>query len=252
MLLSRTRILGRKRIVIATAIVAALGAFCALALIGPTSQTFGQSPHSANAATHGVAVVDISYIFKNHARFRNSMESMKKEMDNIEVQLKAKREQISKIEEERNKYNVGSEQYKQLDERLAREMADFNLEMTRLRKDFLDREAKEYYKAYLEIVDSVSQYARARNIGMVIRFNGEPVDPNRREDVLREINKPVVFQNQVDITPDVLNLVNRDLQQAARPTQPQPGQMMPGQPGPGQPNPGQPKAGGTGSMLPIR
>jgi hypothetical protein len=28
--------------------------------------------------------------------------------------------------------------------------------------------------------------------------------------VLREINKPVVFQNQVDITPDILLLLNRD------------------------------------------
>jgi hypothetical protein len=36
------------------------------------------------------------------------------------------------------------------------------------------------------------------------------VDPNRRDDVLREINKPVVVQDQIDITPDVLALINRD------------------------------------------
>ncbi|MEX2315530.1 MAG: OmpH family outer membrane protein [Pirellulales bacterium] len=228
---------------------------------GPSSPAFGQSRDSLNAATHHVAVVDISYIFKNHAAFRNSMDNMKKEMDNIEVQLKGKREQIGKIEEERNKFNVGNDQYKKLDEQLAREMANFNLEMTRLRKDFLDREAKEYYKTYLEVVDAVTQYARARNIGLVIRFNGDPVDPNRREDVLREINKPVVFQNQIDITPDVLKLLNRDV--AAVPGQPRVGQLQPGQPQtaiqPGiQPGiaPGQPRQGqvqpGTGSMLPPR
>ncbi len=41
---------------------------------------------------------------------------------------------------------------------------------------------------------------------------------NRREDVLREINKPVVFQNQIDITPDVLALLNRDQRAAQQPT----------------------------------
>jgi Skp family chaperone for outer membrane proteins len=100
-------------------------------------------------------------------------------------------------------------------------MAEFNLEMTGLRKDFLDREAKEYYKTYLEVVDAVGVYAQQRNIGLVIRFNGDPVDPNRREDVLREINKPVVFQNRIDITPEVLQLLNRDV--AARPAGAQPG-----------------------------
>jgi hypothetical protein len=90
--------------------------------------------------------------------------------------------------------------------------------MGRLRKDFLEREAKVYYQTYLEVVDAVNTYAKRQNIGLVLRFNGEPVDPNRREDVLREINKPVVVQDQVDITPDVLMLLNRD-QQAARPAQ---------------------------------
>jgi len=57
-----------------------------------------------------------------------------------------------------------------------------------------------------------------------LRFNGDPPDPNNRDDVLREINKPVVYQNGIDITPDVLADLNRSaapggvLPQAIRPT----------------------------------
>jgi Skp family chaperone for outer membrane proteins len=192
------------------ALMAAVALMCFASFDG-RSAAYGQSQHSQNAATHGVAVVDISYVFKNHARFRAAMEGMKKDMETIEVQLKGKRDQIAKIEEQRNTFNPGTDQYKQLDTQLAREMAEFNLEMTGLRKDFLDREAKEYYKTYLEVVDAVGVYAQQRNIGLVIRFNGDPVDQNRREDVLREINKPVVFQNRIDITPEVLQLLNRDV-----------------------------------------
>ncbi len=63
----------------------------------------------------------------------------------------------------------------------------------------------------------------------MLRFNGEPIDPNRRDDVLREINKQVVMQDSIDITLDVLVLLNsRDqsspqqpaASQAIRPTQP--------------------------------
>jgi Skp family chaperone for outer membrane proteins len=95
--------------------------------------------------------------------------------------------------------------------------------MGKLRKEFLEREAKVYYQTYLEVVDAVKYYAKRQNIGLVLRFNGEPVDPNRRDDVLREINKPVVVQDQIDITPDVLALLNRDQSgtQATRPVQSQ-------------------------------
>jgi Skp family chaperone for outer membrane proteins len=215
MLFLRERIVNRKPLILAAAALAAI--------LLSDSSTLSQAPtavspsmHGVNAPKHGVAVVDISYIFKHHARFRAAMDGMKQEMDAIEAQLKAKRDQITKIEEERNKFNPGSTEYKQLDNSLAEQMAGFNVEMTRLRKEFLDKEAKEYYKTYLDVVDAVQRYAGDRGIGLVIRFNGEPVDPNRREDVLREINKPVVFQNRVDITPDVLNDLNRDTAAAMR------------------------------------
>jgi len=183
------------------------------------TQTWAQNPAGANASKHGIAVVDVSYIFKEHARFRSTMEGMKKEMETIESELKADRDKIAQTEEQRKSYSVGSAEYKQFDEQVARAKADFNLKMTRLRKDFLEREAKIYYQTYLEVNSVVKYYAERHNIGLVVRFNGEEPDPNRREDVLKAINKPVVFQNQIDITPDILALLNRDgaQQQATNP-----------------------------------
>jgi Skp family chaperone for outer membrane proteins len=167
-----------------------------------------QNPASANATKHGIAVIDVSYIFKKHDRFRATMDAMKKEMETTEADLKAERDKIGQKEEQRNTYNAGSAEYKQLDEQLARDMSEFNLKMTKIRKEFLEREAKVYYQTYLEVNKAVAYYAEHHDIGLVIRFNGEPVDPNKREDVLREINKPVVYANQIDITPDVLALLN--------------------------------------------
>ena len=170
----------------------------------------GINPAGSNASKYNIAVVDISYIFKKHERFKATMESMKKEMETIEGELKGDREKIAGQEQQRNQFNAGSAEYKKMDEDIARQMAEFNLKMGKLRKEVLEREAKVYYQTYLEVVDAVKYYAKRQNIGLVLRFNGEPVDPNRRDDVLREINKPVVVQDQIDITPDVLALINRD------------------------------------------
>jgi Skp family chaperone for outer membrane proteins len=199
---------------------AALAAVLTLSVESSHAQNQVQNSWSANASKHGVAVIDISYIFKKHDRFRATMDAMKKEMEATEADLKAERDKIAQKEEQRNTYNAGSPEYKQMDEQLARDMSEFNLKMTKIRKEFLEREAKVYYQTYVEVSQAVGVYAQHHDIGLVIRFNGEPVDPNKREDVLREINKPVVFQNQVDITPDVLALINST---GAAPTAARPG-----------------------------
>ncbi|NOY42929.1 MAG: OmpH family outer membrane protein [Planctomycetes bacterium] len=183
-------------------------AFASIATPTVAQQSTGAGP-SANASRYGIAVVDVSYIFKEFQQFRTAMDGMKKEMEAAEGQLKAERDAVQAKEEQRKQYKPGSPEDKQLDEEIARAKADFNLKAGRIRKDFLEREAKVYYQTYMQVSNAVQHYAQQHNIGLVIRFNGDPVDPNRRESVLQAINKPVVAQNNIDITPDVLALLNR-------------------------------------------
>ena len=210
-LVSRPVLLTRNQAVMAIALAAAL-TMCGFvhAQQGVPAQAVGPNPAGANASKYNVAVVDISYIFKKHERFKATMGHMKKEMETNEGELKGDREKIAAQEQRRNQVKAGPAEFKKMDEDIARQMAEFNLKMGKLRKEFLEREAKVYYQTYLEVVDAVKYYAKRQNIGLVLRFNGETVDPSRRDEVLREINKPVVLQDQIDITPDVLALINRD------------------------------------------
>ena len=168
-----------------------------------------ESGPSANAPRYGYAVVDITYIFKNFAKFNSQMEGMKTAMEAADSQLKADRDTVASKEQMREQYNPGSPEFKQVDEEIARLKAEFQLKAGKIRRDFLEREAQVYYSTFNEVSNAVQYYAQQHNIGMVLRFNGDSIDPNNREDILRAINKPVVFQNNVDITPDVLALLNR-------------------------------------------
>lgn len=168
-----------------------------------------QSGPSANAPRYGYAVVDVTYIFKNFTKFNSQMEQMKSSMEAADTQLKTDRDTVASKEQAREQYNPGSPEFKQVDEEIARLKAEFQLKAGKIRRDFLEREAQVYYSTFMEVSNAVQYYAQQHNIGMVLRFNGDSIDPNNREDILRAINKPVVFQNNVDITPDVLALLNR-------------------------------------------
>lgn len=167
-----------------------------------------QHPEAVNAPKFGIAVVDISYIFKEHKQFIATMEGMKAEMEGIQGKLKSKRDSIAKMEEARNRLDPGSPDYKKLDNELATAKSNFNLEMDRLRKDLMERESKVYFSTYQKVSYAIANYAKQRNIGLVLRFNGDKPDPNKRPDILKDINKPVVYENNIDITRDILAIIN--------------------------------------------
>ena len=175
-----------------------------------TSALAQQQPSpSANASRYGIAVVDINYIFKNYSQFKTAMDGIKADIEKAEVTLKTDREAIQAKEEKAKQYQSSSAEFRQLDEEVARLKADFNIRAGRTRKDFQEREAKVYYQTYLQVSSTVQYYAQQNNIGLVLRFNGDQVNPDRPEAILKAINKPVVSQNNIDITPDVLAILNR-------------------------------------------
>ncbi len=182
----------------------------ALLFVGPLTQTVrAQSGPGANASRYGIAVVDISYIFKEYSRFKAQIDSMKNEVQVVETRLRTDRQGIAKSEERLKQFKPGSPEYKQLDEQVSRQKADFNLSATRDRKDFMEREAKIYHQTYLEVSQAITFYAQRHNIGLVLRFNGDPIQDSERANVLRQINKPVIFQNGIDITPDILAVLRQ-------------------------------------------
>ena len=162
----------------------------------------------ANPSAH-VAVIDVGYVFKNHARFKQAMDKMKDEVMAAENGLKAERDRINGLMEQLKGFNVGTPEYKKLEAEVAKAQGDFSVNAQLQKKDFMDREAKVYLQVYNEIERAVSQFAREHGIAVVHRFDGDPVDSADRNRILGSITKPIVYYDpQIDITPDVLKMLN--------------------------------------------
>jgi Skp family chaperone for outer membrane proteins len=163
---------------------------------------------AATPASH-VAVIDVGYIFKNHTRFKGAMDKMKDEVLAAENALKAERDRINGLMEQLKGFNVGTPEYKKLEAEVAKAQGDFSVNAQLQKKDFMDREAKVYFQVYSEVERAVSQFARDNGIAVVHRFDGDPVDSSDRNRILGSITKPIVYYDpQIDITPDVLRMLN--------------------------------------------
>ncbi|MEN0110475.1 MAG: OmpH family outer membrane protein [Planctomycetota bacterium] len=191
-----------------TPLVAAIAALVAGSVL--CAPAAAQMAASANASQYGIAVVDINYIFKNHEKFRSAMDGMKEDFKQVEAGVKGSQQRIAQLNEQKKAFKPGTPQFKDLDEQITRGTADLQVEVAQKRKQLVEREAQIYYQTYLEVQAAIKRYAEYKKIGLVVRFNGEEADPANRESILRSINKAVHFQNQIDITPDILAMLNRN------------------------------------------
>ncbi len=171
----------------------------------------------ASASRYHIAVVDISFIFKNYPTFTSQIEKLKTEMESADGALRAERDRLVQLEEERNTKKPGTPEFKQLDENLARLKAEFSIKQGTVRRDFLEKEALVYFTCYNQVSAKVKAYADQHDIGLVLRFTGDDVvDKNAttnpdRDAVMRMIMQPIIHQNHIDITPDVLMTMGVDV-----------------------------------------
>ena len=188
------------------AIVAILGSL-GFAARPALSQTGAAPPPSAGSS---VAVIDIPYIFKNHARFKAQIADIKTDIDGYKEWLDGEQNKIRKEGEKLEQFKPGTPEYKQGEETVARLRIELQLEGAKRQKDFMEREAMVYYNAYREVEAAVADFATRNGLSLVLRYSAEPMDPSKKETIMQGINRIVVYQSRLDITQHVLNRLNQN------------------------------------------
>jgi Skp family chaperone for outer membrane proteins len=156
-----------------------------------------------------IAIIDLNRIFKDLIRFKAMRDAMTADVQQAEAQAKRDQEELQALAKQLQDMKPGHQDYKRLDEDVTTRNAQLTARIRSQSKDFQQREAQIMYTIYQEITDEIKLFATHNGITLVLRFNGEAPDVNVPQDILREVNKPVVYYNaQIDITQYVLNSLN--------------------------------------------
>jgi Skp family chaperone for outer membrane proteins len=176
---------------------------------GPAAGT-GTRTGAPVSAHHGIAVIDVTFILEHYSRLKQAMEVYKRDAQSAEDLLKKERGEIQKRAERIKTLKPGTPDFKAEEEAITKAESDWKLKVAAQRRDFAERESKNYLRAYQELGEAVKEYAERNGISLVLRFNGAPIDPNNREMVQMEVFKMVMhYDKSIDITEPVLNELNR-------------------------------------------
>lgn len=171
----------------------------------------GSATRDVSGQTTGtnVVVIDIPYVFKNHVRFKAAIDDIKKDIDAYKKFVTDQQAQVRAERERLGQFKPGTREYKEIEERIARMSMEAQLKGAQQQKDFMEREAQEYYKTYGEVQAAVAEFASRNGIALVLRYNSQEIDPTKRESIMQGVNGMVVYQNGLNITELILDRLNR-------------------------------------------
>ena len=178
-------------------------------MCGVGSRASAQSP-GRQVAPSPIALIDINAIFKQHANFKAWMAQLKTEVDQAEAEFKTEAASIRKFSEDMQNYHPGTPEYKAAEERSVSRQTTLQAQMQLKKQEFLRKESAIYNGVYQEIKQEVDGFCTTNGIAIVLKFNRDPVNTEKPDDVLRAINSPVVWSaGQVDITQYIIDSLAR-------------------------------------------
>jgi Skp family chaperone for outer membrane proteins len=179
-------------------------------LLVPRAISADETPAAERPAAKpcDVAVLDMGKVFKEYNEFKKAMDLLKTESDEFQARGRAQQAELQQRAEAAKALKEGSEPRLQEELKLAKMSAELKLESTVKQKQLMEAEAKLYYRTYLSVCEATAAYAKSAGIRVVVRYSSEPINPDDRNSILSGVNSAIIFQDQIDITGEIIRRVN--------------------------------------------
>lgn len=160
-----------------------------------------------------VAVVDLRKVFDGHESFRVHIEAVQRDARLVESELSSKQKELASKNAKLRQLQSDTAAYLRLESELAHQAANLQVLARQKQKELMQAEAQHYYQAYREILDAVARVAQRHAISLVLRVDHQSVDDTNLRAVAQEMARPVVIEENLDITQQVLEELHGTLAQ---------------------------------------
>ncbi len=171
-----------------------------LALITAFAITLPLAGGTAQAQEPGiVAILDVAAVFQKNLEFNTQMQEIKNAANDLKKQITAQQQAIQQRAVEINAMESGPDRFEQ-EAALEQQQTQLKTQARQAETNLLNREAQIYYVTYQKLQSVVKAVAEANGIALVLRFDNSPVNGNVRPEVIKAVNRSVVYNRQLDLT----------------------------------------------------
>ena len=174
----------------------------AILVVAVCSPAFAQQGEAENNGI--VAVLDVAKVFKDNATFDNAMKSIKAQAEKLKTEVQAEQEKIRTDAMGLQQYEANSPDRNNLEAQLEQRQTALRTKARQSEQELLNKEAEIYYSTYSEMQNVVKSVAKQYGISLVLRFDSAEIDKTSRPEVIKGVNRAVVFHHKLDLTKMVI------------------------------------------------
>ena len=167
-----------------------------------------QPEAAANGLVASVALLDVGRVFKECDAFKEEMEVIREELNEAQRSVAKQRQGIAILTAEHRQLTPGTRDHIDLGQEISTEEAKLKAKIERQKARTMSQEAEAYASHYDRLREVVDEYAKERGIRLVLRQGTDNMNPDDPKSVLTTLNRSVVFQDRLDITDDILAIIN--------------------------------------------
>ncbi len=161
-----------------------------------------------------VAVLDVAKVFKVNQGFDSEMKIIKNEAEGLKAKIQQDQEDIKSEAMQISQYGAGTPERNQMEAAVEQKQAALRTMARQAEADLLNREAKVYFDTYQKMKTVVSELSAKHGISLVVRYDGSPVNPDNRPEVIKAVNRSVVYHRDIDLTNMVIGKMGPSVAEA--------------------------------------
>jgi Skp family chaperone for outer membrane proteins len=143
---------------------------------------------------------------------------MRSRVEDKEGQLQKMMNEAKLIRDQQTKLDANSQTYRDNESKLTQKLAEIETFRQQTRRDLITEEATLYHDVYGNVRQAVAWVAEQRGVTLVLRIFDDPISPSNPEEVIKAVNRQVLYSHDsLDLTDDVLQVINRSSTAAAKP-----------------------------------
>ena len=123
--------------------------------------------------------------------------------------MQGREKELQAMKEGLKDFKAGTPDFQKAEEKLANEGTQYQLDVRRRQQEVFQKEAGIYYDSYAELEKTVALFAQRNKIGIVLKFNRDPIKRDDRNSVMQGLARPVVYHYGLDISTYILSELNK-------------------------------------------
>ncbi len=155
-----------------------------------------------------IAEIDMGKVFQHYEDFKQKQDELKLEVKRVDTEIRTAKKGIMELKRRSIDLPAGSEQETAMNRAIESLTEGVKKRIESAKKSLMDREAALYWECYQQVERTVAAYARNHQIRMVVRKQTPPEDETNREQILKAVQRFIVFADNCDITDEIIAALN--------------------------------------------